>query len=135
MVSKTSSVLGEDSSKVSSATTSMVSGLLAALLHKGDTPQIRSVLEDAGKSNVISNLGSLFSGNMTEKQRSIGGRFMDAILGSKAADFISVISSHSGISTNSASKLTSMVSPIIAGFLGNKINSGEFTLFQFAKRT
>lgn len=128
LLAKASAVLGEDNSKVTSAVTSMVPSMLGSLMNTGNTSEVRSVLEDAGKSNLLSDLTNLFSGNASEKQRSIGSRFMDAIMGGHVSDFNSLIASHSGITTGSANKLTNMIAPVIAGFLGNKLNMGEYNV-------
>jgi len=128
LLAKASAVLGEDNSKVTSGVTSMVPAMLGSLMNTGNTSQVRSVLEDAGKSNLLADLTNLFSGNATEKQRSIGSRFMDAIMGNHVSDFNSLIASHSGITTGSANKLTNMIAPVIAGFLGNKLNMGEYNV-------
>ncbi len=128
VLSKASVVLGDDTSKVSTASNSIIAGFLAALLHKGDTTQLKDILTEAGKSNLLSDITGIFSDNGSVKQKALGDRLTTALFGSKTDNFLSVLSSHAGISHSSVSKLTSMISPVIAGFLGNKLVSNGFNL-------
>lgn len=128
VLSKASVVLGDDTSKVSTASNSIIAGFLAALLHKGDTTQLKDILTEAGKSNLLSDITGIFSDNGSVKQKALGDRLTTALFGSKTDNFLSVIASHTGISHSSVSKLTAMISPVIAGFLGNKLVSNGFNL-------
>lgn len=130
LISKAASFLGEDSSKVQSAVGSIIPSLLGSLLAKGNDANLESALVKAGKESegLLSGAANLFSGGADEKSSYIGSRFLDSLLGDKLGGLTSLISSVSGISSASVGKLLSMVSPLIAGFLGNKITAGGFNL-------
>lgn len=130
IISKASSFLGEDESNVTKAVTSIVPSILGSLLAKGENPGIESALLNAGKESggILENISGLFSGDTHEKSNSIGTEFLSSILGNKLGGFTSLISSISGISSDSSNKLTSMIAPVIAGVLGNKLTSGGFNL-------
>lgn len=128
MISKAALLLGEKDTKVSGAISSIIPGLLASFLKSGDNPQTLSTLEEAGKSNILSELSRLFTGNESAEQQSIGDKFLHSLMGNKTPDFISAVASHSDISYLNAGKLTSMIAPLVASFLGNKLSSGNFSL-------
>ncbi len=128
LVTKASAILGEDSTKVSTAIPTVLASLLGALLHKGDTAPVKSVLEDAGKSNILTDLNGIFSDNISMKQKSVGNDFLSAILGTKRNEFDGVVAATSGLTTRNAGKLTSMIAPIVAGFLGNKLATNGYSM-------
>ncbi len=128
MISKASALLGEKESKVSSAASAIVPGLLAALAKKGDTPQVKNTLEEAGKANILSDVNSVFSADCTVENQSLGDKFLLAVLGPKASDFTNSVATASGLSNGNAAKLTSRISSVVAGFLGNKMVSGNQSL-------
>ncbi|MCD8262813.1 MAG: DUF937 domain-containing protein [Tannerellaceae bacterium] len=87
VLSKASVVLGDDTSKVSTASNSVIAGFLAALLHKGDTTQLKDILTEAGKSNLLSDITGIFSDNGSVKQKALGDRLTTALFGNKTDNF------------------------------------------------
>ena len=130
LIQKAASYLGEDSSNISSAVSSIVPGLLGSLVNNGDSPQVESVLKSAASQSGIiqSQLGNLFSGNASPEVKSIGNNFLTSLFGNKLGSFTSEVSNSSGVSQSNISKLLSMVAPVIASFLGNKLSSGGLNL-------
>lgn len=128
MISRASATLGEHDSKVATAISTIIPGLLGKLLQKGNSSQVEGILKEAGNSNVSSELGNIFSCNTVPDQQNIGDKFLDAIMGGKTNEFTSAVSSHSGIAPSNANKLTNMVATATAGFLGDKLTSGNMTL-------
>lgn len=128
MISKASAILGEKDSKVSSAVSAALPAMLAAVLKKGDSSQLENVLQSAGKSDVLSDVARIFSGNSSDEQKQVGSNFQQALLGGKVTDFNAALASTSGISATNAGKLTSMLSAVTAGLLGSKMLSNNLSL-------
>ncbi|MCD7916162.1 MAG: OmpA family protein [Tannerellaceae bacterium] len=102
--------------------------MLGGVLQKGDTPQLKNALEEAGKSNVLSDLPRLFSDNMCVQHKSVSNDFLNAIFGNRTDDFASSLASGTGLTTKGASRLTSLIAPIVAAFLGNKLATNGYSL-------
>lgn len=133
MTSKASAVLGENSSNVSTAITSVFSGFMGVLLKEGKVPQIRNIFEEAGNLNILSDLNNVCEENLTEDQQRIGDSFLQQLLGDKAADFTNPIADHSGVSKVATNRLVSMVAPIFAGFFGNKLVKENWSMSTLLK--
>ncbi|MDR2953585.1 MAG: DUF937 domain-containing protein [Prevotella sp.] len=121
MVSKAASLLEEDPHKVSGAVSSIVPGLLGVILKNGRTPQFGNILEEAGKLDIASNIEKVFMDKPSKKQQNIGDDFLQHLLGDKAANFTDSIAKESGISKVATNGLVSMIAPVVAGFLGQKM--------------
>lgn len=121
MISKAASLLDEDQSKVSKAVSSILPSLLGVFMKKGHTPQVRNILEEAGKLDIVSGIENIFANNPSREQQNIGDDFLQHLLGDKAADFTDPIAKEAGISKVATNGLVSMLAPITAGFLGNKL--------------
>lgn len=127
LISRASSYLGEDNSKVSSAISATIPGILGAILHKGNSVSVENDLKEADNADILSNTTNICSGNITDKQESIGNKLLRNLFGTKEDDFNAVIASRSGIAPKSAKRLTTMVAALIAGYLGNKLNTSSLT--------
>lgn len=121
-VDKVSSFLGEDKANVTSAISSSVPALLSSLLSKGDSPDIESLLINAGKKK-----GEGIA-KIDEDSGEFGSQFINLVLGDKFTGFTSSISSTSGISMMSASKLLTSLSSLVTSFLGNKLSTDGISL-------
>ncbi len=122
VMDKMTASVGEDKSKVTSAIGSIIPGLLGSLLAKGQSSEVETSLIEAGKSSggLLSNISGMLDGN---NFGNIGSNFLNSVLGNKLGAFSSIISSTSGVSSGGVGKLISMISPIVAGFLGSKMNA------------
>ncbi|MCD7964024.1 MAG: OmpA family protein [Rikenellaceae bacterium] len=128
MISKAASLVEENDSKVSSAVRSIIPGLLGIFMKKGNTAQVKNILDEAGSENILSNMNGIFCDNPNKTQQNIGDQFLEKLLGDKAADFTSAISSDSGISKVATNRLVSMLGPVVAGFLGNKLVKEKWSM-------
>lgn len=123
-VSGISSELGEDIGKVTSAIRTAVSSLFGAVLEKGDDNKLENILKQAGNIPSLTNVKGLFSGKMDSETQNISSGFLHTLFGDKLGNFSSLISSSSGLKNESTSKLMGVLSPLVAGFLGQKLISG-----------
>ncbi len=119
MITKASAVLGEKESNVSTAVSSIIAGFLGVMLRKGNTPQIKNILDEAGNLDILSDVGNICQEKATKQQQNIGDDFLQHLLGDKAADFTNPIADHAGISKVATNRLVSMMAPVFAGYLGN----------------
>ena len=128
MITRASTLLNEKESDLNKATSSIVSSFLGILLKKGNTPQIREILEEGGNLNILAEIKDLWMNDLTKDQQRLGDNFTQQLLGDKAADFTDPIASHAGISQVATNKLVSMIAPIVTGYLGNKMVQEDFSL-------
>lgn len=121
MVLTAATALDEKDFNISSAVSTIIPSLLGVFLKKGNTPQIRNILEEAGKLNILSGVESSWDAIPTQDQQRIGDDFLQHLLGDKAADFTDPIAAKSGASKVATNRLVSMIAPIMSGFLGSKM--------------
>jgi len=130
MISKASSVLDESGPKVSSTASSIIASLMGVMLKKGNTPQIRNILEEAGNLDILSGISNICEEKPTQDQQRIGDDFLQHLLGDKAAGFTDPIADKTGISKVAVNRLVSMIAPLFAGFLGNKLVKDKMSIHQ-----
>lgn len=130
MINKASALLGEKESNVSKAVSSIMASLLGVMLKKGDTPQIRNILDEAGNLNILSDIRNICEEKPTKEQQKIGDDFLQHLLGDKAADFTAPVANHANITKVATNRLVSMVAPIVAGYLGNKLVKDKMSMSQ-----
>lgn len=133
MVSTAATTLDEKEFNISSAISSIIPSLLAVMLKKGETPQMKNILEEAGNLNILTGTDRSWNTIPTEDQQRIGDDFLQHLLGDKAADFTDPIAEKSGATKVATNKLVSMIAPIVSGFLGNKIVNSDWTLSRILK--
>lgn len=128
LVSLASSKLEESESKISSTVPSIFASLLGVILKKGNSPQLKNILDEAGNLNILSDLGAICGETPTHDQQKIGDDFLQHLLGDKATDFTNAIAADKGVSKVAVNRLVSIVAPIIAGFLGNKLKHENWSM-------
>jgi len=128
LISRASTLLDEREAGISKAVTSIISSFLGVMLKRGNTPQIRETLEEAGRLNILAEIKSLWENDLTHDQQRLGDNLLQQLLGDKAADFSDPIAAYAGISKPATNKLVSMISPVVAGFLGNKLVKENYSL-------
>ena len=128
LVSLASSKLEESKSKISATIPSIFAGLLGILLKKGNSPQLKNILDEAGNLNILSDLGAICGETPTLDQQKISDDFLQHLLGDKASDFTNAIATDKGISKVATNRLVSIVAPIISGFLGNKLKLENWSM-------
>lgn len=89
---------------------------------------MKNILEEAGNQNILSNMNGIFCDNPHKEQQNIGDQFLENLLGNKAADFTSAVSSDPGVSKVATNRLVSMLGPVVAGFLGNKLVKEKWSM-------
>ena len=124
-LSKAASALGESEEKVSNASSGILAGILAGILKQGKNSQTDSVLRESGKNNLLCDVTTVFSGRMGTGEESAGRKLLNSIFGGNTSGFTNAIAKDSGISEANASKLTTMLSTVVAGFLGRKLVNGN----------
>jgi outer membrane protein OmpA-like peptidoglycan-associated protein len=123
-ISNISSELGEDTEKVKSAIKTVVPSLFGAVLEKGNDNKLENILKQAVNIPAISNVKGLFTGQADAETQKLSSGFLNNLFGDKLENFSSLISSSSGLRNESTTKLMGIISPIVAGFLGQKLHSG-----------
>jgi len=128
LVAKAATTLEEREDKVSQAASGILPGLLAKLASKGSNPQVENAITDAARANILPHLSAVFGTKGEVEQESIGNKLYRALMGDKSNDFANAVSADSGLSKSSTNKLIGMISTAIAGFFGDKIKNGGYTL-------
>jgi outer membrane protein OmpA-like peptidoglycan-associated protein len=121
MISTAATMLDESEKRISNASSSVIASLLGVMLKKGNTPQIKNILEESGNRNILHEFRELWTDQPTYEQLKVGDDFLQHLLGDKAADFTDPIAKDSGITNVATNKLISMIAPLFCGFLGNKL--------------
>lgn len=129
-MNRASALLGEKQANVSNAVSTIIPSLLGVLLKKEHSPQIKNILEEAGNLNISSDIKPVFEGKPSKNQQNIGDDFLQHLLGNRAADFTAPIAGLANISRVAANRLISMVAPVVAGYLGNKVIKENLTMPQ-----
>ncbi|MCC8145678.1 MAG: OmpA family protein [Bacteroidales bacterium] len=131
MIAKAARTVDEKESNISTAVSTIIPSLLGVLLtKKGQSPQVENILNEAGNLNIMSEVENLCEERPSEDQRRIGDDFLQHLLGDKAADFTNPIADKSNISRVATNRLISMIAPIVAGYLGNKMVRENWTKSQ-----
>lgn len=128
LLSVASNKLEESESKISNTIPSIYAGLLAVLLKKGNSPQLKNIFDEAGNLNILEDADLACGETPTTDQQRIGDEFLQHLLGDKAADFTNAIAGDKGISKVAINRLISIIAPLFTGFLGNKIKSKNWSI-------
>ena len=132
LAGKAAATLGEDEHNVSKAVSGILPALLVRLAAKGNSPQVENAIMDAARANVLPHLSAVFGTKGEVEQKSIGNRLFRALTGDKSENFIYAVSEESGLSEQSAHQLTDMISTAVAGYFGDKITNGGYSLGSLA---
>jgi outer membrane protein OmpA-like peptidoglycan-associated protein len=121
---KAAAALGEPESKVSTASHAILAGLLAHMAKHGNAEGLSASLKAAGQSNILHDLGHIFSGKDTKSEETATNNFLKTLLGGKVDHFNAGIASASGISAGNAGRLTAMIGSAVSAFLGKQVHEG-----------
>lgn len=119
-LSSAAATLGETEQKVSSSVDIILPALLARLLKKGNTPEIRGVVEEAGNLKMFKDYDKIWDGNGIFDDKNMGVRMENQLLGVSNPEFYSAVGTMTGIGKDKANRLTTWVAGTIAAFLGEK---------------
>lgn len=128
LVTNATHVLGEREANVKDASKSIIASLLGLMVKKGDTQQIKNILNEASNLHILSDAENICRENPTANQRKIADDFLQQLLGDKASDFTDPIAAHSGISKVAANRLIYMIAPLVAGHLGDFLQKDHRSL-------
>jgi OmpA-OmpF porin, OOP family len=131
LVSSAASQLGESEGGIQKALGAALPTVLSAVMNKtqegGPAAEgMFSLLQGAGTSGLLNNLGGLFgagANKASSETASTGNNLLNTLFGDKLGGISSSLSSVAGVGSSSASSLLSAGASLVAGFLGNKINS------------
>ncbi len=137
LITKASSMLGENETAVSKALSGVVPSVFSGLISKassGGTSGANDILnmaKDSHSSGLLGNIGNIFSdGGLLNK----GAGLLQGLFGDKLNGIISSIASFAGIKNSSASSLFSMAAPVATATVGkyaveNNLNAGGLSSF------
>ena len=129
LLTKASQFLGEDQDKLKSALGPTVASILGAVMHKGNSvSELEPLLKNAASSNMLSKATELLGGATDTNAQEIGSGLTSLLFGGKTGMFTKLISAQSGISEDNSKKLLGMVSPLVAGSLGNEMKTSGLGL-------
>jgi len=139
LISKAASILGEDASGITKATSGLIPTILGGLLSKStDTSAFGTIfnsLQDKQNDGWLDNLGGLIGGgNIAQNDpKDIAGNLMGSLFGSKMGGIIDLVSSVAGVKKSSSSGLLGMVGPLVMSYLGRKIRKEGLNAFGLSK--
>ncbi|MCD7973396.1 MAG: OmpA family protein [Candidatus Azobacteroides sp.] len=134
MIAKAAKVVEENDSNVSTASNSIIAGLLGVMLKNGVTPQLREIFEEAGNQNILADVKNICNEKITKDQQRVGDNFLQHLLGDKAANFTNPIAEKAGITKVATNRLVAILAPVVAGYFGNKMTKENWSLHQILNR-
>ena len=129
--------LGEPESNTKSAVTSMIPALLGALVQKGSTPEgasslLNTINSPSVNSGIVGNMSQLLGGGGdTNRLMNTGSSLISSLLGSNAGSVSNALSSMSGLSGSSISKLLALAAPFVLGALKKIVGERGLTASSF----
>nr|AGU11766.1 OmpA family [uncultured organism] len=139
-VRQTSTSLGEDESKISTALSSVIpmvlGGLFARSQQPGGTEELFGLARQAHSTGLLGNLGSLLSGTggTAAPAGSLLGRgaeLLRSVFGSTYTPAVESVSKQAGVSTSTISSLIGMAAPVVLGLLGRQAASNNLDANSF----
>src|SRR5262245_27665699 len=128
IVRSTSSLIGETPAATQEALRSAVPSVLAGVLGQVSTPtgaeHLRSTIASGGYGgSLLDSLGSILGGGggAIDSILSGGNRMMSALFGDKSSSIVDAVAGAGGVRSTSASKLLSLVTPIIMSVIGKQV--------------
>jgi len=125
-----SSLIGESPAATQEALRSAVPSVLAGMLGQVSTPtgaeHLRSTIAAGGYGgSLLDSLGSILGGggSAIDSILSGGNRMMSSLFGDKSSSVVDAIAGAGGVRSTSASKLLSLVTPIIMSVIGKQVVS------------
>jgi hypothetical protein len=129
VVSKASSIIGETPAKTQQAIGTAVPSLAGVLCNEASTPggaaKVHNLITSAQlPGDLLSNAsGTLAGGPQTDGLMRTGSGLVSSLLGDRAGSVANLVAGASGIQSSSASKLLSLVAPLLIGVIGRHLTS------------
>jgi Outer membrane protein and related peptidoglycan-associated (lipo)proteins len=120
MANKAAATLDEKPLNVEKGISAILSSLLAMYLKTHD-PEVNNIIREAGNLDIVKDMDNVCQESLDENQRNISDRFLQAMLGDKAADFTAPIAETAGLTKVATNRLIYMLAPVVAGYLGEKL--------------
>lgn len=120
MTNKIAGILGESSTNVQQALQGIIPAIFTGVLLKvesGDPQETLNLATEASRIDIPYNLNSLSGGTGSSK----GMDFLKIIFGERTTNLTASVSTFAGISSQSASALLSIITPVALGGLGKHI--------------
>lgn len=128
MIASAAATLGESESKITSAVHKILPSQLGVLLKKGATAHIDEVFKLAGKHKLFEKRGELFKGHGIMNDMNIGERDENALLGAHDPEYPAAIAMESGVSHESADRISNWIAGMIAGYMGERMIKEKVSL-------
>ncbi len=125
LIAAAAATLGETEQKISAGTDIIVPSLLARALKKGDTPEIRDIVGEAGKLKMYEKYGRIWEGDGIFDGKNIGVRLENQLIGVENPRFYATVAARSGLRKEHANRLTNWIAGTIAAYLGEKAAHGR----------
>ncbi len=125
LITTAAATLNEPGQNISAGADIIIPSLLARALKKGDTPEIRDIVEEAGRLNIYEKYGQLWEGDGIFDGKNIGVRLENQLIGVENPRFYATVAARSGLSKEHANRLTNWIAGTIAAYLGEKAAHGR----------
>src|SRR5690606_27315180 len=98
--------------------------LMAAMQRNAASPEgsqgLLSALNSKHDGSILSNLGGLFEGGMTDNVMNDGSKILGHVLGNKQSNVEKAIGAKTGMDAGSVAQILKVAAPILMGMLGNQ---------------
>ncbi len=125
VIAMAATTLNETEQKVSAGVDIILPSLLARALKKGDTPEIRNIIEEAGKLRMHEEYGRIWEGDGIFDGKNIGVRLENQLIGVENPRFYATAAARSGLQKEHTNRLTNWIAGTIAAYLGEKAAQGR----------
>jgi OmpA-OmpF porin, OOP family len=129
LISKASSLLGENENGVSKAISGIVPSVLSGLISKGTSgsngaEEVLNTAKTTSNGGLFNNLSELLgNGDLLSK----GSGLLKGLLGDKASGITTAISSFAGVKSSSVDTLMSMAAPMVLSSVGKHATENNLT--------
>ena len=129
VVSRVSSLIGETPGKTQQALGTAIPSLAGVMCNEASTPagaaKVHNLITNTQlPGDLLSNTGGLLAGGAaTDGLLRTGSGLVSSLLGDRAGSVTNLMASASGIQSSSASKLLSIVAPLLVGVIGRHVTS------------
>lgn len=124
VIHSASSLVGESESSTRQTMTGAAAGVLSGVTNMASSREgagnLAAMIREGGYGSVIDNAGSFAGGNTTTSVLSTGHQLLGKIFGGNAAPAAEAVAKSGGVRASSATKLMSLVAPLVMGVLAKR---------------
>lgn len=121
MIANAAESLGENESNLKASAAIILPALLGRMIKKGVTPNVISIVDDAGRDKIAGHLPKIFEGHGIVDGKNYGERMENALIGVQNSEFPAAVAAKRGIKAENADRLTNWLSAAVAGYFGKKV--------------